>query len=405
MSMRIPTLALSLSALLIASCGGAQSGDSAPTSTPAPSTPAPSTPAPVAGTAVDAPAPFAARSFGSFDEPWAIAFAPGTQVVFVAEKPGTMKFVDLPSGRLGTVSGLPDVAYGGQGGLGDVAFLESEAAPTLGRRTIYLTWAANAEGGRRAEMGRGTLVCEEADACRIEGLQVIWRQQPAVASPGHFSHKIAFSPDGRYLFLSSGDRMQGEPAQDLSNNLGTIVRLNLDGTPAEGNPFWDRGGVAREIWSYGHRNALGLEFDLDGQLWGLEHGPRGGDELNKVERGANYGWPVRSYGINYDGSPIPDHTPDDGFTKPAIYWTPVIAPGDFVFYSGKLWPQWRGQALIANLGTQSLVRVSLSGGNGTEEARVGFGKRLRDIAEAPDGALFIAEDGKSGRLLRLTPRQ
>jgi aldose sugar dehydrogenase len=395
MLMKFPSLVLSLPALLIASCGSAQSGDSAATSTPAP----------VAGTSVDAPAPFAAQSFGSFDEPWSIAFAPGTQVVFVTEKRGTMKFVDLPSGRVGTVSGLPEVAYGGQGGLGDVAFLASESSATLGRRTIYLTWAAPDEGRTsRAAMGRGTLVCEEADACRIEGLTQIWRQEPAVASPGHFSHKVAFSPDGKYLFLSSGDRMQGEPAQDLSNNLGAVLRLNLDGTPAEGNPFWDRGGVSREIWSYGHRNALGLEFDLDGQLWDLEHGPRGGDELNRVERGANYGWPTRSNGVNYNGSPIPDHSADDGFTKPAIGWTPVIAPGDFIFYSGKLWPEWRGHAIATGLATESLIRVSLAGGRGTEEARVGFGKRLRDIEEGPDGALWIIEDGEGGRLLRLTPR-
>jgi glucose/arabinose dehydrogenase len=400
MSMRIPTLALSLSTLLIASCGGAQTGDSAPTSTGTPTGGAP-----LAGTAVDAPAPFAARSFGTFDEPWAIAFAPGTQVVFITEKPGTMKFVDLPSGRLGTVTGLPDVAYGGQGGLGDVAFLASESAPTLSRRTIYLTWADPDEGrATKAVMGRGTLVCEEADACRIEGLKEIWRQQPAVASPGHFSHRMEFSPDGKYLFLGSGERMQGTPAQGLDNNLGKVLRLNLDGTPAEGNPFAAQGGVAREIWSYGHRNIAGLQFDLDGQLWDLEHGPRGGDEINKVEPRNNYGWPVRSNGDDYSGTPIPDHSADDGFTKPAISWNPVIAPGDFVFYSGKLWPQWRGHAIAAGLGSQSLVRVSLTGNTGREEQRTNFGKRLRDIAEGPDGALWLIEDGEGGRLLRLTPR-
>jgi len=224
-----------------------------------------------------------------------------------------------------------------------------------------------------------------------------------VNSAGHFSHKIAFSPDGEYIFLSSGDRMQADPAQDLSNNLGTVVRLNLDGTPAAGNPFADRGGVSSEIWSYGHRNALGLQFDLNGQLWALEHGPRGGDELNKVQRAANYGWPERSDGVNYNGSPIPDHSPDDGFVKPAIGWTPVIAPGDFIFYSGEQWPEWRGQALIANLGTQSLVRVAINGDVGTEEARTDFGNRLRDITEAPDGSLYIIEDGPGGRLLQLTP--
>jgi len=380
---KLVVAALSPAALLIASCSQAQSGDSAPAA---------------------AGQPFAIEDKGTFDAPWAIAFAPGTQVLFVTEKPGTMKFVDLASGRLGTVTGLPAVLNQGQGGLGDVAFLPSEASPTLDRRTIYLTWADPGDGSASfAAMGRGTLVCAEADACRIEGLTTIWRQQPAVRSPGHYSHKIAFSPDGRYLFLSSGERMQADPAQELDNNLGKVLRLNFDGTPAEGNPFADRGGVAREIWSYGHRNLLGLDFDLDGQLWDIEHGPRGGDEINKVEPGNNYGWPVRSNGDNYNGDPIPDHSANDGFTKPAISWNPVIAPGDFLFYSGKLWPEWRNQALATGLATMAVVRVSLAGGKGTEEARYAFDKRLRDIVEADDGSLYVIEDGPGGRLLHLTP--
>ena len=371
--------------MLIASCGQAQTGDSA--------------------AAANAAAPFTIEAKGAFDAPWAIAFAPGTQVLFVTEKPGTMKFIDLASGRQGTVTGLPAVLNQGQGGLGDIAFLPSESAPTLGQRTIYLTWADPGDGSASfAAMGRGTLVCEQADACRIEGLTTIWRQQPAVRSPGHYSHKIAFSPDGRYLFLSSGERMQGAPAQALDNNLGKVLRLNLDGTPAEGNPFAAQGGVAREIWSYGHRNLLGLDFDLDGQLWDIEHGPRGGDEINKVEPGANYGWPTRSDGDNYNGDPIPDHSTDDGFTKPAISWNPVIAPGDFLFYSGKLWPEWRNEALATGLATMALVRVSLENGKGTEEARYKFDKRLRDIVEADDGSLYVVEDGPGGRLLHLTPR-
>ena len=376
-------LALSPAALLIASCGQAQTGESAR--------------APADGD------PFAIAEKGTFDSPWAIAFAPGTQVMFVTEKPGTMKFVDLASGRLGTVSGLPDVVNQGQGGLGDVAFLPSESAATLGTRTIYLTWAEAGEGNLAgAAMGRGTLVCEEADACRIEGLEVIWRGSPKTARRGHYSHKIAFSPDGRYLFLSSGDRQEGTPAQDLGTNLGKVLRLNLDGSPAEGNPFTDRGGVAREIWSYGHRNLVGLEFDLDGQLWDIEHGPRGGDEINRVVRGDNYGWPVRSNGDDYSGADIPDHTADDGFHKPAIFWNPVIAPGDFVFYSGKLWPEWQGQALATGLGSMAIVRISLDGDKGTEEARYAMGKRIRDIAEADDGSLYVIEDGPGGRLLHLT---
>lgn len=377
-------VALSPVALLIASCTQAQSGDRA---------------APAASGQ-----PFAIEAKGAFDSPWAIAFAPGTSVLFVTEKPGTMKFVDLPSGRRGTVTGLPPVLNEGQGGLGDVAFLPSESAATLSRRTIYLSWAEAGEGNTAgAALGRGTLVCEEADACRIEGLQVIWRGTPKTGRRGHYSHKIAFSPDGRYLFLSSGERQEGTPAQDLGTNLGKVLRLNLDGTPAEGNPFWDRGGVSREIWSYGHRNLLGLQFDSDGQLWDLEHGPRGGDELNRVVRGDNYGWPLRSNGDDYNGDVIPDHSADDGFHKPAISWNPVIAPGDFIFYSGKLRPEWRGQALATGLASMAIVRVSLEGEKGTEQARYKFDKRLRDIAEAPDGSIYVIEDGPGGRLLRLTP--
>jgi aldose sugar dehydrogenase len=388
-------------AVLSASCGSAQSGDRAAQSSPSPAAAA------AGAAAANSAQPFRIAERGTFDAPWALAFAPGTQVLFVTEKPGTMKFVDLPSGRLGTVTGLPNVVNAGQGGLGDVAFLPSESAPTLGRRTIYLSWAEAAEGNLAgAALGRGTLVCEEADACRIDGLQVIWRQTPKVGSRGHYSHKIAFSPDGRHLFLSSGDRQQGAPAQDLSNNLGKVLRLNLDGTPAAGNPFADRGGVSREIWSYGQRNLLGLQFDLQGRLWDLEHGPAGGDELNLVEAGKNYGWPVRSNGNDYSGADIPDHTADDGFVKPAISWNPVIAPGDFIFYSGKLWPQWRGQALITAMlrSAPGIVRVTAtSGTSAREEARHSFEKRLRDIVEAPDGSLYVVEDGAGGRLLHLTP--
>ena len=352
--------------------------------------------------------PFAIEEKGTFDSPWAIAFAPGTQVLFITEKPGTMKFVDLVSGRLGTVSGLPTVVNAGQGGLGDVAFLPSESSATLGKRTIYLSWAEAGEGNLAgAALGRGTLVCEEADACRIEGLDVIWRGTPKTARRGHYSHKIAFSPDGRYLFLSSGERQEGAPAQDLGTNLGKVLRLNLDGTPADGNPFAERGGVSREIWSYGQRNLLGLQFNLDGRLWDLEHGPAGGDELNLVEAGKNYGWPVRSNGNDYSGADIPDHSPDDGFAKPAIFWNPVIAPGDMIFYSGKLWPEWRNQALIAAMQRTApgIVRVSTSGNAAEEEARYRFEKRLRDIAEAPDGSIYVIEDGAGGRLLHLTPTE
>jgi glucose/arabinose dehydrogenase len=380
--------------LLSASCSAEPSGETGSTAA-----------APVAGEPVSVleGGDFATRSFGRFDEPWAAAFAPGTATLFVTEKSGTMKFVDTATGRTGTVAGMPQVDYGGQGGLGDVAFLPSESADTLGRRTIYLTWAEAGEGDTRgAALGRGTLVCEQADACAVEGLEVIWRQQPKVTGRGHYSHRIAIAPDGQHLFLSSGDRQKLEPAQDLSNTLGSILRLTLDGEAAPGNPFADRGTPSDQIWSYGHRNALGLQFDAQGRLWDLEHGPAGGDELNLVERAANYGWPVVSNGEHYNGDPIPAHATRPEFRAPAIGWTPVIAPGDFLFYSGRLWPEWEGQAIIAAMKPAGIVRVAIDGESAREVARIPSENRIREIVEGPDGALWILEDG-DGRLIRIAP--
>jgi glucose/arabinose dehydrogenase len=253
-------------------------------------------------------------------------------------------------------------------------------------------------------LGKGALVCEETDACRIDGLEVIWRQVPKVTGRGHYSHRIAFSPDGRYLFLASGDRQKMQPAQDLSNTLGSVLRLTLDGQPAPGHPFADRGSPSDEIWSYGHRNILGLAFDAEGQLWDLEHGPRGGDELNRVERGANYGWPVVSNGVHYSGDPIPDHDTRPEFAAPAVSWTPVIAPGDMLFYSGAAFPAWQGDALIAGLVSRGIVRVTFDGGGAREAARYDLGERLRGIAEDRTGALWVIEDGKRGRLRKLSPQ-
>jgi glucose/arabinose dehydrogenase len=195
-----------------------------------------------------------------------------------------------------------------------------------------------------------------------------------------------------------------QPAQDTGVTLGKIVRLNLDGTPAAGNPMADKGGVTAEIWSYGHRNILGIDWDAQGRLWEVEHGPAGGDELNLVKPGANYGWPVRSNGDHYNGDPIPDHAADDGFAQPALSWSPVIAPGDMLFYTGDQFPAWKGHALIVGLSSQAIVEVAIEGESAREVTRHEFENRLRSIAQGPDGAIWVAPDGKGAKLLKLTAR-
>ena len=376
---------------MAASCGGSSS-------TTQGGSEAVSTPSPGSGTG-QFDGNFAITNHGSFDEPWASAFIPGTSMLFITEKPGTAKIYDTNTKRLISVSGLPQVDYGGQGGLGDVAFLQSESAATMSARTIYLSFAEAGTGDTRgAAVGRGQLVCEEADACRIADFNVIWRQAPKVTGRGHYSHRIVFSPDERHMFVTSGDRQKMTPAQDRSNTLGSIVRLNLDGSAASGNPFGD------EIWAYGNRNMLSIDFAPDGRLWEIEHGPAGGDELNLVQRGANYGWPTRSNGDNYDGSDIPDHTADDGFTKPVISWSPVIAPGNMIFYTGDLFGGMGGDLIVAGLKTKALIRIDVNGEQAREVARYDMGSRIRQVVEGPDGALWVLEDGDGGRLRELRPQ-
>lgn len=383
------TFALSLSAVALASCGNAEIG---------------------AETVENAAAEQGGQSFtvtpmGTFDEPWAIAFAPGTAMLFVTEKAGTIKVIDTATGKIGSVGGAPTVDYGGQGGMGDIAFLPAEADAPLDGRTVYLTWAEAGEGDvRGAALGRGTLACTGIEACAIAGLEVIWRQTPKVKGRGHYSHRITVSPDGQHLYVASGDRQTMAPAQETDNTLGSIVRLKLDGTPAAGNPFAGTGGAADEIWSYGHRNILGMDWDAQGRLWEVEHGPAGGDELNLVRREANYGWPVRSNGDHYNGDPIPDHAPDDGFAQPALSWNPVIAPGDMIIYSGAMFPRWDGRALIAGMSSMALVEVAIDGDQAREVARHRFDERVRSVEQGPDGAVWVAEDGKGGRVLKLSAR-
>jgi glucose/arabinose dehydrogenase len=353
------------------------------------------------GTPADGPDGFTTTELAAFDSPWAAAFLPGTPWLAVTEKRGTLKLRDMTTGRVIDVAGTPEVLDEGQGGLGDV--VPSPGFDGKGNRTLYLTWAEAGEGSTAgAAMGRGRLEVDGGSA-RLAGFEVLWRQQPKVEGRGHYSHRIAFSPDGRYLFLSSGERQAMTPAQDLGVNLGKILRLDLDGKAAPGNPFADRGGVSAQIWSYGHRNALGLAFDGQGRLWESEMGPKGGDEVNLIEEAANYGWPLVSNGSHYDGTPIPDHAPGDGYAAPKVWWDPSISPGSLMVYSGTLFPGWAGDAFVGALSGEALVRVDLDGTSAKKAEQWPMGARIREVESGPDGAIYVLEDGSGGRLLRLAP--
>jgi glucose/arabinose dehydrogenase len=346
--------------------------------------------------------PFQVEAVGQFAEPWAMAFLPGGRRALITERRGALKLWTVGGGAI-DVAGVPAVDYGGQGGLGDVVLHPDFANNGM----VYLSFAEAGPGRTRgAAVGRGRLVVEGA-AARLDGFSVIWRQVPKFGGRGHYGHRIAFSPDGRHLFISSGERQEFTPAQDMASNAGKVLRLNPDGSVPADNPFAARGGVTAQIWSLGHRNPLGIAFAPDGRLWEVEMGPRGGDELNLIERGGNYGYSSVSNGDHYDGRDIPDHSPGDGFVAPKVTWTPVISPGDMIVYSGRLFPGWRGDALVAGLSGQALVHVDIDGANAREAARWDMGARIREIEQAPDGSIYLLEDqqrGSGGRLLRLTPR-
>ena len=342
--------------------------------------------------------PFSSEALAEFDDPWARAFLPDGRLL-VTEKEGRLFVVSAKDGSRASVAGVPDVDYGGQGGFGDVA-LHPEFADN---RQVYLSFVESGDNGTRgAVVVRATLELTAGNES-LSDTKVIWRQDPKVTGRGHYGHRLLFSDDG-HLFVSSGDRQKFDPAQDMKGNLGKILRLKDDGIPAEDNPFAERGGVTAEIWSLGHRNPLGIAFDADGQLWNVEMGPRGGDELNRVMRGANYGYPIVSNGRHYSGKDIPDHDTRPDFAAPKVWWTPVISPGDLMIYSGDLFPDWRGDGFIAGLSGQSLVRIEFDGENAREAERFPMDSRIRAVEQGPDGAIWLLEDGSSGRLLKLTPK-
>ena len=347
-------------------------------------------------------APFKIAEVASFSTPWAMDFLPGsgvplTNAALVSERDGRLWLVDVRNGNKQGVGGVPRVHVAGQGGLGDVV-----ADPDFaGNRRVYLSFdEAGPNGTSGAALGYGTLELSEGQP-RLTGFRVIWRQQPKVQGDGHFSHRIAFGPDG-LLYLTSGERQKFEPAQDFGGNLGKVLRLTKEGAPAPGNPFAARGGVAAQFWTIGHRNLLGLAFAPDGRLWETEMGPKGGDELNLIVAGKNYGWPRASNGSNYDGSDIPDHKRGDGYEPPKLWWNPSISPAGLLIYTGDLFKGWKGDAIIPALSGEALIRVVINGDQARKADQWDMGERIRAADQGPDGAIYLLEDG--GRLLRLTPR-
>ena len=376
----------------------------------------------------EASMPFALQQVATFNLPWRIAFLPDGRML-ITEKPGALWLV-TQQGEKTPVENVPAVLHQGQGGMLGV-FTSPQFATD---RNVYLTYAEPGDGGSGLALARAKLGQANGKAS-LDGLQVLWRQMPK-GKGGQFGAAIAFSPDGKFLFLTVGDRQRFTPAQDPDQELGKILRLTLDGKPAPGNPQAGKTGAASvplidpprntemaktaavvstykfegpnlapaETWTTGHRTPYGLAFAPDGRLWELEHGPRGGDELNLIEAGKNYGWPLVSYATNYDGVaiPSPDTRPD--LAKPVIYWNPVIAPGNFTFYNGALFPAWKGSALIGGMASQTLSRVVVNGATATPAERWSVGHRIRDVAVAPDGAVWLIEDSANGGLFRVTPK-
>jgi glucose/arabinose dehydrogenase len=340
--------------------------------------------------------PFTVSEITTFNSPWAMDFLPGsgvrlTNAALVTEKGGRLWLLDVNTGRKQEVSGVPSVVAAGQGGLGDVV-----AHPDFaGNRRVYLSYAeAGSNGTSGAALGYGTLVLGQGQP-RLEGFKVIWRQEPKVTGSGHFGHRIAFAPDGT-LYVSSGERQKMSPAQDRNSDLGKIIHMTAEGQRIGGR-----------FLTMGHRNPLGVAFAPDGRLWSTEMGPAGGDELNLIVPGRNYGWPQVSYGSHYEGAAIPDDHKSRGFEEPKVWWNPSVSPGSLLIYSGDLFPQWKGDALIGALSGQSFIRVDIDGDNARKADQWDMGNRIRAVDQGPRGEVYLLEDGRNGpaRLLRLEPAQ
>lgn len=414
------SLAAGCAIALLSGCGSssAPTGSAASSaSVPAP-TPAPTPPAPI--TAVSS------RTVAAFAAPWAMAFLPDGRLL-VTERPPTGSIINpiepnrinpTEAGRLRLVTPDGIVSSPLSGLPANVGLLGIVLDPAFAsNRTVYISFMERDPAGPR--IGRNAAdtkvdpvglavmrVVLSPTATEVVAASVIWRQVPKVVShpgSGQPGGSIAFSPDGRYLFVAAGDRQEFEPTQSLANTLGKIVRILPDGTIPADNPFVSVAGALPEIWTLGHRNPYGLAFNAAGQLWQHEMGPDGGDEFNLIAAAGNYGWPVVSYGNHYDGGLIRKPAPGDGFVLSALSWTPSVAPSSLIFYSGSLFADWRGDAILVGLQSRGLVRVRIVAAAATEMQRISLGERIRAVAQGPDGAIWVLEDYPSGRLLKLTP--
>jgi len=330
------------------------------------------------------------------EHPWSLAFLPDNRML-VTERPGRLRVVGADGRVSEPLTGVPQVYASGQGGLLDVVL-----SPTFDKdRLVYFSFAEPGEGGASTAVARGRL-----NGRGLENTQVIWRQQPKVSGSNHWGSRIVFRPDGT-LFVTLGERFNySEKAQDLSATLGKVVRINPDGSAPRDNPFVDRAGARPEIWSYGHRNVQAAALHPEtGQLWTVEHGARGGDELNHPEAGKNYGWPVISYGTHYSFLKIGEGTAKEGMEQPVYYWDPVIAPSGMVFYTGDLFAGWKSNILVGSLTPGGLVRLVMKDGKVAQEERYlgDLRERIRDVRQASDGSLYLLTDAGNGKILRVIP--
>jgi aldose sugar dehydrogenase len=338
------------------------------------------------------------------DGPWAFELLPDGRYL-VTERPGNLRIISADGKVSAPAKGLPKVAYAGQGGLLDVALDPNFAT----NKTIFWSYSEPRKGGNGTALAKGVLV-EGADGLRVDNVKVIFQQMPTFDSGYHFGSRIAFTQDGK-LFLTVGERALPAAmvqSQDLNSHFGKVIRLNLDGSVPADNPFVGRADSKPEIWSYGHRNVQAATIDsATGKLWTIEHGPRGGDELNQPKPGLNHGWPVISYGINYPGDKIGEGiTARTGMEQPVYYWDPVIAPSGMIVYHGEMFPQWKGSIFVGGLASMKLVRLQMDGDKvvGEEWLLTDRQMRVRDVQQGADGAIYVIGDGPKSPLLKLTPQ-